>query len=259
MHKRRLIILLLCILANFSLGYGYQRPEAISEKDWKSIQPYLLPEDSPAKPILDKIFGKTRVTTNISSFRDAGFIFEERQGRKRLIAKHPKLKGYFVKTYLDMHDLREKDWNIWKHRIDGAKQIQTCIDTHGYNHIMKVPKKWLYPLPEKPAGKGPSIKTCVLVAEDMHILDNKKNKKKYKTAIDKERLDALYVVLKKNKLFDSIHIFNIPFSKDGKIAFIDTEHFNVTHRPVVYKRMTKRFPSDLQDYWLKITRRRLAG
>jgi len=247
---RRLLFAFMLFVC-FSTVEAYTKPSSIEEKDWEKLQPYLLPEDHPAKSALDKIF-QTRVLNSYKSFNEAGFFYHERFNRTMIVAKHPKLKGYLIKTYLDVHGTKSPDWFIWKRRIVGAKQIQATLDKHNYNHIMKVPKKWIYFLPPEPAATGPHPVSCFLVVEDMYILDSKDNKKKYRTAMNKERLDALYTVLEENQLWDSTLIFNIPFSKDGKIAFIDTERFNSTNHKMRYGRLTSKFPPNMQSHWTKL-------
>ena len=255
---RKLFVCLLTLFTFFGLvsplaaAQTYQKPDATSDGVWQKVQGDLLPLDHPIKPALDKLFGSSRVLTNRVTYMAAGFTYHERTRRRRLISKNPYLTGYLIKTYLDIHPVNKEDGLIWQHRIEGAKQIQACIDKHGYNHIMKVPKKWLYPLPNRPKATGPYPKGFILVVEDMDILSHSANNEKYKTKLTLEQMNAIYVVLKENLLWDSIFVFNIPFSKDGKIAFIDTEFFNSTSHPLRLERMTKYFPSHLKAKWEKL-------
>lgn len=250
---RRCLFALFTLFTFFTVEAVYERPASITPEQWERLKSYLLPENMPVKEVLDKIFSE-RVTSDYHAFERAGFMYKDRLTRKRLIAKHHKIPDYLIKTYLDVHSLAKPDWMYWKHRIDGARKVQKTIDKRGYQHIMKVPGKWLYPLPAKPASKEAYPITCILVVEDMHVYHDKRNKEKYRELMNKERMDALYTVLKENKMWDSIHIFNIPFSNDGKIAFIDTEIFNSNSRPVRFSRMTKFMPPKLQGYWKHISK-----
>lgn len=226
----------------------YVRPKWVSANTWELLKPDLLPLDHPLKPTLDKIFKASRVTESKASFIGAGFIFHDRNGRRRVIARHAKLQGYLVKTYLDTHKTTVEDGLIWLNRIKGARQFQACIEKHHFNHIMKVPKKWLYPLPAN-ASRAPYPKGYALIVEDMGILGHTANYRKYETEITKEQLRAIYIMLSENKAFDCIHIFNIPFCQDGKIAFIDTEGLNSVTHPVNYWKMTDKIPHHLRSYW----------
>lgn len=234
------------------IGKGYVKPKWVSDGVWEHLQRDLLPLDHPIKPALDKIFEGHRVTESKASFIGAGFLFHDRTGRRRVIARHPKLIGYLVKTYLDTHKTHEEDGLIWLQRLQGARQFQDCIDRHGYNHIMKVPKKWLYPLPCNHPSRSPYPKGYALIVEDMGILPHLTNYKKYATDLTKEQLEAIFVMLTENRAFDCIHVFNIPFCKDGKIAFIDTEMLNSTTHPINYYKMTDRIPPHLRPYWEKL-------
>lgn len=225
----------------------YVKPDWVSHGVWEHLQPHLLPMDHPLKPTLDKIFRSARVTENKATFMGAGFLFHDRIGRRRVIARHPKMVGYLIKTYLDTHRTSVEDGLVWLNRIKGAKQFQDCIDRHGYNHLMKVPRKWLYPIPGR-RSRSPYPKGYALIVEDANTLSHSANYQKYATEVTKEQLHAIYVMLTENKAFDCIHIFNIPFCKDGKIAFIDTEGLNM-ERPISFWKMTDKIPHHLRPYW----------
>ena len=143
-----------------------------------------------------------------------------------MVAKHPFLPNYVIKAYLDTHNEIDEEWKFLVDRIIGARIIQESIDDNHYNHLMKVPKKWIYALP------NPGRRKYVLVAENMNLLSPAKNADSYLKKMNKERLGALFVLLKENLLIDSIYIYNIPFCTDGKIAFIDTEHFHTMAKPL---------------------------
>lgn len=234
---------------------AYARSPYISEEAWREVQEYLLPVDHPIKPALDRIFRESRVTASHEAMEDADFSFDIPRGDRRLTAaKHSKLKGYLVKTFLDTQNTANEEWKIWIHRIKGAKIIQESIEKHGFEHLLKVPKKWIYPLPAdpSPAPGTPYRQNFVMIVEDMHILNVVKSKDKFMKALDKEFMDALYVVIKENLLIDSIYIDNIPFCSDGKIAFIDTEHYRTDIKPLKLHRMTKYFSPIMQEYWIKV-------
>lgn len=253
-----LLFILAIITANDSLHAGKIHPETtkpydhtwIDEQTWKTAAPHIIPDEHPAKRTLDKIFEKSRAIASEEAMLKAGFQILPMIDKRKIVAMHPALSGYLVKTYLDCHHLARSDWKIWLHRVVGAKSVQACLDRHDFNDIMKVPQKWLYPLPAKPKPDlDPGLRReFMLVVEDMHPLKEIKNKQKYKR-ITREQLDALYTVLKENLLHDSIYIHNIPFCKDGKIAFLDLEHHNSTSRRVRYERLTKNFSKELQGYW----------
>jgi hypothetical protein len=223
----------------------------IEDKVWQKVVEHMLPIDHPIKIALDRIFCVKRPTASTEKMIESGFQILPLRNKRKVVAKHPWIKGYLIKTYLDSHCLASTDWKIWLHRVLGAKHIQASLDKYGYNHLMKVPKKWLYLLP-KGADPNPVLegetRNFILVVEDMKPLKNEKNEKEFKK-ITKERLNALYVILRDNLLHDSIYIHNIPFCKDGKIAFIDLEHYNSNSRRVRFERLTKYFSPEMQEHW----------
>lgn len=222
----------------------------VSDDVWNQVQGYLLPENHPIKPALDQIFTKYRAVESPKAMKKAGFKNSKPGKSDVVVSKHSKLKGYLIKTFLDSKDVPE--WILWKQRIDGAKTIKKSIIEHNYQKFFKVPQKWIYPLPAKPDTSGPFRKDFILVVEDMNLVNSSANASYFKEKITPKILDALYVLLTENKLIDSIYIDNIPFSKDGKISFVDTEHVNVDNHPLKLHRLTGRLSSEMQAYWNKL-------
>jgi hypothetical protein len=221
----------------------------ISEDIWQQVTPYLIPSNHYAKAVLDKIFwdSKFRVLASENAMKKAGFIIKHyRKGKGLIIASHPLLKKYLVKVYLDTAPRSE--WGFWVLRARGANFLRSLIDKNGFNHLMKVPFKWIYPVPRNPKqsiqGKFP--KNFILVVQDMERIRNKESQNKYKYEITHEQLDALHHIILEGGLNDS-HIGNIPFSVDGKIAFIDTEF--TKNWPVHFEWLTPFFSFPMQEYW----------
>lgn len=236
----------------FSPLSAYEKPESMNSKNWDKIQSYLLPEEHSLKPALDRIFESGRPTASVEAMENAGFKIIPMHNKRKIVAHHKKLKGYVIKTYLDTHHIKSDDWWVWVHRVKGARLIQECLDRHDYNAMIKVPKKWIYPLPSG-GGAGEALypKEFILVAEDMDLADAAKNKVFYYT-MGPTQMDALFVVLTENLLHDSIYVHNVPFSNDGRISFIDTEHFASKSRRIRYGYLTRYFSPAMQPYWKKL-------
>jgi len=230
-----------------ALDYPYN--PYVDIETWDKLKPYFLPYDHPIRPVLDKIFASERVTLNRESFEAAGFKLRPPKNPTNLVVgKHPRLKGYLVKSFLDIQTVCE--WDNYVKRIDGAQSIQQCIENHGYQKDFKVPKKWLYPLPSdssSPDDPQYQRRNFILLVEDMHILGHRANTSYYKNRITPEKLDALYVILTEVGLIDSLFKGNIPFNKSGKINFIDTEHHHLW--PIKYERLLKCLSPKMQTYW----------
>lgn len=206
-------------------NYKSERNQYVDPGLWDELTPYFLPFDSAEKAILDKIFKKQRVLKSVKEMHKAGFFVITNPENKIIVAKHYKLPGYLIKVYLDTTDVHE--WHWWRKRITGANLVRDAIANHGYQSFMKVPRKWIYPLPEEPSPKdkeGIMRKNFVLIVENMEILGPKDNLKAYKKQITKKHLIALYTLINECGLLDSVYADNVPFCEDGKMAFIDTEH-----------------------------------
>ncbi|WP_068469548.1 fibronectin type III domain-containing protein [Candidatus Protochlamydia phocaeensis] len=228
---------------------GYPSNPFVPAELWQALEPYFLPINHPLKDKLDRIFKTVRATQSPQAFEKAGFGKAKlRQPTNIVVGKHNQLKGYLVKAYLDTQPPL-CEWANWLCRIAGAQSIQACLNRHGYKHFV-VPQKWIYPLPadpSPPADGNHQRKNFILIVEDMHILNPQENEKAFKTWITKPILDALYTILTEEGLIDSVFIDNIPFTRNGKIAFIDTEHHHL--QPIKYERLIPFFSADMQTYW----------
>lgn len=245
------ILRLLFLITLFLLTTAYIKPPTVSQQAWDLAAPYFLPETHPAKAKLDELFSKSRPIQNLETLKKAKFKFKKREKAENIIiAKHPKLKGVLLKLYTDSQ-AKIPDWPMWVQRIQGAELIRSIIKRHNYKTFV-VPKKWIYPLPDK-SSNDPNKKHFIMVVEDMHLVDALPNENMWKSSImvTENTLFALYTIIKEGGLLDSIFIDNIPFTKDAKIAFIDTEHFG--KGPIPYHRLTPRLPASLRPYWIKIT------
>ncbi|MGK5594913.1 MAG: hypothetical protein ACSNEK_06110 [Parachlamydiaceae bacterium] len=78
-------------------------------------------------------------------------------------------------------------------------------------------------LPKAPKKvKSYPIKHTILVEEDMFLFSDEENKSLWKSdSVNVEKLDRVFTILKTTGLYDGAKPDNIPFSIDGKIAFID--------------------------------------
>lgn len=221
----------------------------------KAVSPYLLTDDHPIKQKLDEIFKRSRAILSVETMKEAGFMdVRVRKWTHIVVTQHPELPGYIIKTFLDSqrHFKGMKEHERWIMRINGAKAIQAIIDAQQWNNDFKVPNKWIYMLPTHPAPRNEySRKNFILVEDDMQICSEEENKKRWKSdGVNKEKLNQLYIILETLGLDDCAVTHNIPFGKDGKIAFIDTESWGVW--PVGYDKLTNDLPEELQEFWKKL-------
>lgn len=222
----------------------------VSAEIWSDVSEFLMPSDHKIKAKLDKIFKKARVTQNVNTLRAAGFEgVEIRKFSNMVVATHPKMPGYYFKMYLDEQNLN--DSKLLLKRIRGAKSVQAAIDRHKFNKMFKVPKKWLYPIPENPApAPGSFRKNFILIAEDSKLESKTTNKNFWKGRITQEQLRALSIIIREEGLNDSVYYFNVPLAKDGRLAFIDTEHHH--NWPIYYEKTIPFLSPAMAAYWLEL-------
>lgn len=215
--------------------------------DWFCLKPYFLPQDNPIKKKLDYIFTHKRATFSKESFESVGFEkIKLRDPTNIVVGKHPALKGYLIKAYLDTQPFLI-DWVNWMNRIAGALSIQECITKNNFQSFA-VPRKWIYPLPENPSPPDfCKRKNFILIVEEMPILSKKKILEFYKKQVTVSQLTELFILFTELGLIDSIYPDNIPPTATGKIAFIDTEHHH--QWPVNLEKFKQFLSPAMQDYW----------
>lgn len=254
MMQITIITLLMAALLTFSGSLRSAENEYVNQSISKKkvaaeVAPFLLPKNHFAHQALNHIFSEKGVLASIKSMEAAGFeILTYRQGRGLIVASHPLLKNYLIKTYLDSDSYVE--WSKWVRRVKGKDVIQNFLDNHPiYKSYFKVPGKWIYRIPTKSRGEATETSTprkYVLLVENMYIVDKKTNEEMYKKLITFITLDGLYLLIDQTGFSDG-HIGNLPFSSDWKIALIDTEYTNVW--PVHFEWLSKRFSPAKSRYW----------
>lgn len=226
----------------------------IGSKEARTIKPWLLPKNHPMKTPLDTIFTASRALKDKHTFAAAGFDTFKVQPRSFIrVARHPALPGYLVKIYLDDEQRLKRNrqgWHWFAKRCEGAKRIAKIIKNKKIKHF-KVAGKWIYPLPAKPkapSGSEYSPKGEILLVEDMHIVSNSKSREAWKTVMRKAHLNELYTIIAYGK-GSSYRPDNIPYSIDGKFAFIDTEYPDTEPNfatPIEY------FSAEMRTYWRQL-------
>ena len=227
----------------------------VTDQAWQEVLPFLLPEESEIKEKLDALFNDSRAILNSSSLKMAGFTTSRPQEFSLIVVtKHPSFPGYIFKIYLDNEKQKpdNKAQYYFLRRVKGACAIQKCIDENQLDAFFKVPKKWIYPLPAfEGQVKKYSHKNFILVVEDMEILSTKANIKAWKSSmVTKELLVGLHRITTEVGLVDCAKIDNIPFSKDGRVAFVDTESFGFPKVPLY--RLKEVIPSHMRSFWSKL-------
>lgn len=256
MRKFRWIFLLLLVV--FSSFNTLKHNPFIHKEVKKAVTPFLIPEDHPIKPFLDRIFSMTRVTISDDTIVAAGFNILVTKPRSHIrLLQHPELDPYLLKVTVDSNTEIKNgypDWYWFVNRCRGADRIAQIIKINKLKHFV-VPKKWLYVLPAHPdTPQGPNYerKLVVLVVENMQLIEKSANKAKWKTAITKEILKELYEVMKYGG-GSAWRPDNVWFTTSGKLALIDTEY---PGKEADRKTITKYLSPEMQKYWTHLVKKR---
>ncbi|MCB1119820.1 MAG: hypothetical protein KDK65_07670 [Chlamydiia bacterium] len=248
MRRLYFVCLWACVFSLQATPIPPAKPLHLSTREWKEVNPYLLPHSHPLHHQLDEIFAPTRFLSSWNTLERLGFhrFGFSNATSQIIVAEHPTLKNYLIKAYTDESPLDGK--KLLLSRIRGAKLIAKKIAKSGLNNQFTVPKKWLYRLPHaSPRTKQPYL----LIVEKMDILPPEAWKQS--ALITPELLVHLFQLTTKLGLADSCQVLNIPFTADGKIAFIDTEH--VCNWPVAYHKLTPFLSPANQLHWQDICSR----
>ncbi len=242
-------------LASHSPHECFQRGKIKKKSISTELAPFLMKKHHPIKSRLDALFSSARVTLNMKTLTKAGFIkAKPRKFTKLIVTRHPSFPGYIFKLYLDAQRPHKNlpEHEFWKMRVDGANKIRAYLAQYRLEAEFKVPYKWIYLLPKHPLPpEGYYQRQSILVEEDMEILSDRKNKQAWASkAVTRELLDTLYLILEELGLRDCAKPDNIPFSKDGRIAFIDTQ----THgsKTVHFFKLNGSLSPKNRKYWKSI-------
>ena len=90
--------------------YDYEYPD-VTDEIWNEVTPYLLPDNHPAWPKLNRVFCSSRATQTPEHFKKGGFR-RWRPGRfSRVSASaHTSFREYFIKAYCDSEIGIIYDW-----------------------------------------------------------------------------------------------------------------------------------------------------
>lgn len=254
-----LSVFVLILIASSITLEAYSKPDYATKEEWKKVEPYLLPEDHPAKTVLDQIFSSSRAILSLETMDDAGFIKPmPRKWTHVIVCKHKDLEGYIIKTYVDAQRYFKNipDYEHWLKRIHGIELINEVIIANNFENYFKSPRKWIYPLPENPYPSKEFVrKNYVLIEEDMDLLSDHECKEMWKSpVVTTEFLDAFYFLLEEVGLNDCAKPDNAPFTTDGRVAFIDTE--TNESWPVGYSKLTPYLSPEMKAYWKQLTKKR---
>ena len=165
---------------------------------------------------LAELFTDSKMFRSFNHFSSAGFSLVDHAPYKIMAGRHKRAPGYLFKKF-DNDRSSKKQLGNYMRRIEGSRLLRTFIAEHGFSRVM-VPKKWLYELPTRFPAR------YLLVVEKVDLVSREDTEAAY-SRISKKQLHELATILYYFRGLNST-ASNLPFTEDGKIAFIDTERWH---------------------------------
>ena len=217
----------------------------------------------PSEINLDKIFHKESLFDSIDKLDQDGFQIVRGSSDDRVtVVGHPSVPGYLFKKFLrNVSHSYEKQLASYERRVRGARALKAHLEAFGVHSIV-VPRKWLCQLPSRfSSGGNPEY---VVVVEKCNFLGHDESKRRYRE-INKDALKELCTIFFTFKRVD-FSSRNMPFTPDGKIAFIDTGYLtriteDLTFRRENYRKNYNKLFTDkntqfAKSLWKEFTKRR---
>ena len=217
----------------------------------------------PSEIDLDKLFYKESLFDSINKLHEAGFQIVRGSTNDRVaVIGHTSLPGYLFKKFLrNVRHPYEKQLASYERRVRGAGALKTHLAALDIHSIV-VPRKWLCELPARFRSDGKP--EHVVVVEKCDFLGHDESKRRYR-AIGKDALKELCTIFFTFKRVDFASR-NMPFTPEGKIAFIDTGYLtriteDLRFRRQNYKKNVDKLYTDesqrfAKSLWDEFARRR---
>ena len=186
----------------------------------------------PFVPVLVELFTDPKMFSSFDRFRSAGFSLIDHAENKIMSGSHKRLRGYLVKKY-NNDKPGKKQLRNYLHRVEGARLLRNFIAEHNFRRVV-APQKFLYELPSSFPER------YLVIAEKLDLVSRSATEKAY-GRLDKEQMRELATILYHFRGLNSTAA-NLPFTEDGKIAFIDTERWH--HDKDLLRKVGDRLPGD---------------
>lgn len=188
----------------------------------------------PSEINLDKLFPKETHFDSAGKLRRNGFdVVRDGTSNERVtVFGHRSVPGYLFKKFLtNVSYSQEKQLGSYERRVRGGRALKVHLERFAITGIV-VPRKWLCDLPSRfNVHKKPSQ---IIVVEKCHLLDHARAKQLYRD-ISNDTLKDLCTIFFTFKRVD-FSTRNMPFTTEGKIAFIDTGYMSPITEDLAFRR-----------------------
>ncbi len=210
---------------------------------YESQHEYALPLDHPARSILDNLFSSPKTLQTQRGFEKKGFFILYYRPSTLIVAKHSALPGYLIKVYLGSSTRsREENLENLVNRCKGAENIRNLIRQEKLSYFT-VPDKWIYTTnTEEPMP--------VLLVTHVDVVSKEESKYAWKKFITYKGLEELYCIIS-HGYASTLLPANIPYTRGGKFACIDTEQ---PQRIPRYPNVKKHISKEMGVYWDDLVR-----
>lgn len=170
-----------------------------------------------------------------------------------MVARHPQLKGFLIKKYRDSipRDVQLRNYLL---RIKNACILSDFINMQKMTHLI-VPKKWLYVF----STTGSDSEDYLLIVEELPICSGGwwggETLQRY-AVMDEPTMREICFVLYNLQGCDAWPQ-NLPFTRNGQIAFIDTEHLGQSFGDFTLRLLqfiNPKIVPNAQEYWSELER-----
>jgi len=199
---------------------------------------------------LDALFHRASLFDSIETLKEAGFQIVRGSTKGRVaVFGHPSLPGYLFKKFLrDANRPYKKQLASYERRVKGARDLRAHLDALSIDSIV-VPRKWLCELP--PRFRHDGRPQYVIVVEKYDLLERDDTKRRYRTLSTDTVRDLCTIFFRFERVDFAVR--NMPFTPEGKIAFIDTGYLSritdsMSFRRKSYKKNVEKLPDESQRY-----------
>ena len=187
----------------------------------------------PPEVNLDSLFHKKSLFDSLKKLREAGFqiVRPTEEGRVTVFG-HASVPRYLFKKFLrDSPHSHKKQLNSYESRVGGARAIKAHLDALSIHNII-VPRKWLCKLPSRFRSHGKS--EYIVVVDKCNLIERDDTIERYRT-ISRDMLRDLCTIFFTFKRVD-FSSKNLPFTTQGKIAYIDTGYVKRIAEDMTFRR-----------------------